>query len=71
MGANLSWRTLNPKLLGLAAFLRQHRFFINVLLLGPFLVVVHLSVVIDILLLPLTDIATNKVLQPAIFLIIL
>ena len=27
LGANLCWRTLNPKLLGLAPLMRQHRFF--------------------------------------------
>ena len=42
--------------------MRQHRFFISVLLLGAFFVVVHIPALVAILLLPLIDIATNKVL---------
>ena len=34
LGANLCWRTLNPKLLGLAALVRQHRFLIIVVACG-------------------------------------
>ena len=30
LGANLCWRSLNPKLLCLAALVRQHRFLIKV-----------------------------------------